>query len=80
MLAQNSDKQQFSINVRDQRLQYKNINKSEKTTTFTSAVGTITNQIDNESLKRKIDSITQYQKPCTNNANHFCKIIIKNRS
>jgi integrase len=76
MLAQNSDKQQFSINTRDQQFKYNIRNNREETTPFTSAVDTITNRIDIESLKRKIDSITQYQKPYISKL--FCEVLVKN--
>jgi hypothetical protein len=63
MLAQNSDKQQISINIENQQFKYNNRDGKKEITSFTYAVDTINNEIDIESLKRKIKSITQYQKP-----------------
>ena len=58
----------FKYNIRNNR---------EETTPFTStATDTITNRIDIESLKRKIDSITKYQKPYI--LKLFREVLVKN--
>ncbi|HJT84431.1 MAG TPA: hypothetical protein VJ697_08105 [Nitrososphaeraceae archaeon] len=78
MLAQNTDNQQVSINTREQQFKYNNRNNREGfTTSFASAaIDKITNKINIESLKRKIDNITQYQKPYISKL--LCEVLDKN--
>lgn len=72
MLAQNSDNQQQNSISKSNQLFKENSNNKETTVSFTKSI----NEIHIETLKRKINSIIQYQKPYISKL--FYEILAKN--